>query len=559
MGNICSKHRRNRDYQLRASSSSVPALKSVSTNPTYEANYSQTCQSKITASENKESLPTYTVHPPDEDTDSQLVTYKPQNIPQPANYNIKMSSTDSKTPSLTLSHSSHQQQHTKVKDEPASVPNATSVDAYKAIIRCHDDLVTAISTDILTISGILVAKEFIPAESSSKMLLPNLTPQEKATSLVIAITKKIKLVPNRFQELIKIFSEQTCTKDIVNSLQSHLSCKQDTEEDINDSDTKVQVISSSQQYAVYESHMSTACVNLNPADKSDIEASLILTDTEVKRKEFAALNCEQSSSESDPIVSSVVLSALDPESLNKEQKEQLHQRLYADSEDMMYKFQGLFTATSKSLQKENITVSQLASCLGLLGSIKPTFKDSGLPPLRHQLPRLTNAKTIEAAMSVVKDYCSFFNYRMLEHIINELGTKEDKLNLDKYKEDFSKYGMRHVFECPSKVGEMSRDDHVDNMFVTLDDSFDNCDVNHLQSFISILRKTLRITSNISMKLCRIDPGSVRLTFQLPHLVQQDIFPLSKEQEEELASLGVIELSCRDYHFIRQDTTITKVN
>ena len=88
------------------------------------------------------------------------------------------------------------------------IPIHTSLEpAHKAIIRCHDKLVTAFSTDILSISGALVAKEFIPAESSSKMLLPNLTPQEKATILVIAITEKIKLVPNRFQELIKIFSE----------------------------------------------------------------------------------------------------------------------------------------------------------------------------------------------------------------------------------------------------------------------------------------------------------------------------------------------------------------
>ena len=123
--------------------------------------------------------------------------------------------TYTETQPLTLSDSLHQQHHTNSKDESvqtasegiSAITNAsssTSVDAslepaYKAIIHCSDKLVTALSTDILSISGVLVAKEFIPAESSSKMLLPNLTPQEKATILVIAITEKIKLVPNRFQ------------------------------------------------------------------------------------------------------------------------------------------------------------------------------------------------------------------------------------------------------------------------------------------------------------------------------------------------------------------------
>ena len=246
--------------------------------------------------------------------------------------------------------------------------------------------------------------------------------------------------------------------------------------------------------------------------------------------------------------------AHNPDQLSKEEKELLHQRLHADSEDMMYKFQQLFSATSRSLKQRNIPTTVLTSHLECLGSVKPTFKDSGLPPLRHQLPGLANAKTVDAVMSVVKDYCSFFNYRMLEHIINEVGAEQDKQSLAKYKEEFAKYGERHVFECPSEVGRMSEEGHA-NMFVTLDDSFDNCTVNHLQSFISNLRKTLNISSTIVLKLCRIESGSLKLTFQLPHFVLQDIFPLSHEQEAELFSLGVIQFSCGDYLFSRQENVV----
>ena len=243
-----------------------------------------------------------------------------------------------------------------------------------------------------------------------------------------------------------------------------------------------------------------------------------------------------------------------PDQLSKEEKEQLHQKLYTDSEDMMYKFQQLFSATSKSLKERSVPATSLTSHLQCLGSIKPTFKDSGLPPLRHKLPGLANAETVDAVMSVIGDYCSFFNYRMLEHIINELGVEQDKQNLAKYKEDFAEYGERHVFECPSEVGKMSEEGHA-NMFVTLDDSFDNCTVNHLQSFISNLRKTLNISSNIELKLCRIESGSLKLTFQLPHFVQQDIFPLSSDQEADVAHLGVMQLSCGDYHFTRREIVV----
>ena len=165
---------------------------------------------------------------------------------------------------------------TTVKDSQVhSVPMTTgsvgksSGAAYKAMIRCHDKLVTAISPDVITISGILLAKEFIPSEISSKMLLPNFTPQEKATILVNAVTDKIKIAPKRFDDLIKTFSEQNCTKDIVLSLSSHVSREKDIEQDIG------VIVSTDQQYAICEGHTYTAWATLDPEDKIDLEARLL--------------------------------------------------------------------------------------------------------------------------------------------------------------------------------------------------------------------------------------------------------------------------------------------
>ncbi|MCG8624056.1 MAG: hypothetical protein MJE68_18950, partial [Proteobacteria bacterium] len=133
-------------------------------------------------------------------------------------------------------------------------------------------------------------------------------------------------------------------------------------------------------------------------------------------------------------------------------------------------------------------------------------------------------------------------------------TEQDKLKLAKYKEDFAKYGERHVFECPSEVDEMSEERQA-NMFVTLDDSFDNCNVNHLSAFVSNLQKVLNI-SNITLRLCRIGPGSLKLIFQLSLIVQQAIFPLSSDQEAELVCLGVVQLSCGDYQFTVDDMMVS---
>ena len=236
------------------------------------------------------------------------------------------------------------------------------------------------------------------------------------------------------------------------------------------------------------------------------------------------------------------------ENLSKDREEQLHQRIYVESERMTYEFQELFKATRISLVDQKIAVEELLKHIDCLGAVQPTFKGSDLPVLGCKLPELKKTENIDNAMSVISSYCSFFNYRIVEKIIDNLGTEQDKANLKKYKEDFRKYAQRLVLECPSELGEMSEIGHA-NMYVTLDVTYDCYTVSHLYSFVSNLQGELKIPA-VSLRLCRIGPGSLKLTFQLLQSVQQAIFPLSSKREEALCTLGIVQLSCGNYHFTR---------
>ena len=205
----------------------------------------------------------------------------------------------------------------------------------------------------------------------------------------------------------------------------------------------------------------------------------------------------------------------------------------------MFKFQDLFSKTTESLKERGISAKALAHNLKCIGSLVPTFKDDEQHVLRRQLPKFQNGQ-IDDAMHVVNDYCSFFNYRIIEHIIDKLGTEQDKDNLSKYKEDFNEYASkRHVFECPSEVGTITSNDVT--MFVTLDKTHDNSTVCALDLFVSELREILKVPPGTGLKLCRIEPGSLKLTFQLPFFVVHDIFPLSNAQETALSNQGVSNL------------------
>ena len=246
---------------------------------------------------------------------------------------------------------------------------------------------------------------------------------------------------------------------------------------------------------------------------------------------------------------------LDLKEMRKEEKQHLQQRLYADSVNIMEKFQDLYSATTKSLKDQEISVNEILCHLVGLGPLLPTFDDLKLPMFRRQFPALKTTKTVDDAMVIIGDYCSFFNFRMLAQIIDKLGTVQDKDNLSKYMEEFRVYGQRHVFECPCEVATISDNDA--KMFVKLDDTYENCTVQNLHLFVNKLWNILNIPFATGLKLCRIEPGCLKLTFQLSYAILQDIFPLSREQEAALSSLGVDNLWLI-YQFNRQQYQVSLI-
>ena len=241
--------------------------------------------------------------------------------------------------------------------------------------------------------------------------------------------------------------------------------------------------------------------------------------------------------------------SLDLKKMSKEEKEKLYQRLYTESMEITFKFQNLFSATTLSLKERNVSPQELYTHLACLGSVKPTYDDPKQPVLRHYFPQMMKAERIEEAMAIVSSYCSFFNYRLMEVIISKLGTAKDKDNLSIYEKDFSEYAKCHVFECPSNLG--TETDNNAELFMTLDETYDDCTVSVLRLFVRKLAEILKLSSDAALKLYWIELGSLKLTFQIPDFVKEDIFPLSVDQKRALAGLGVVHLSCGDYHFTNE--------
>ena len=233
--------------------------------------------------------------------------------------------------------------------------------------------------------------------------------------------------------------------------------------------------------------------------------------------------------------------------LTPKQQEQLRIRLCVESEDIVHKFWRLHSRVYESLREQNVPVGRLVAHLLSLHAFDPVYNDSQKPALQSFIKELRSAESIEDVLFIIRDYFSFFNYRVIEHIVEGLGTDRDRVELQNYERDFDEYSKRRVYECPPEYGSKSDTEHVD-LVVKVDSVFEEFTVKELKKFQYRLGRIFCVSPQSDLRLCQVEEGCLQLIFQVPSFVQQEIFPLSSEQERALAAEGVIKLTCGDYHF-----------
>ena len=240
--------------------------------------------------------------------------------------------------------------------------------------------------------------------------------------------------------------------------------------------------------------------------------------------------------------------------LSPEQQEGLRIRLCVESEDIVRKFGHLHSRVYESLCERNVPVDKLVTHLLSLGAFDPVHKESQKPALQTFFQELRNAKSIEDVLYIIRDCISFFNYHVIEHIVNELGTDQDRVELQNYEKEFDQYSKRRVYECPTVCGSKSDAGHVD-LVMKVDSVYEDFTLKELKKFQYRLSTILHISPSV-LRLCQVEEGCLQLIFQVPSFVQQEIFPLSSEQESALAAEGVIRLTCGDYQFTAKVCSVT---
>ena len=128
---------------------------------------------------------------------------------------------------------------------------------------------------------------------------------------------------------------------------------------------------------------------------------------------------------------------LDTSSLNEEEKEDLEDSLLEDMNNMDRNYGRLVTSIRKSLQMQEVDPQDLAQSLLSLELFK--LHENQQCGFSIVGKKIRNACSIQEIFIELTCFWSFFNYELLEYIIEIYGTTEDKANLQMYLGDLKTF------------------------------------------------------------------------------------------------------------------------
>lgn len=202
--------------------------------------------------------------------------------------------------------------------------------------------------------------------------------------------------------------------------------------------------------------------------------------------------------------------------MDEGRKERLLYWLEYQSENIESEFSGLVDKAKTILERNEIMCSDLVVLIGH-------------SPWKKIVDVFNKASSISVLFQNLVQYCSFFDYELISHIIRHK-CPELVSDLDEYVSKFDKYCQKRLCEVPVDVFKMKN--HINNLYVKYDGT-----VNIKLERIKKLECKLSELLGLDLYLLKVEDGCIKLVFGHTH----DLAPLNSQQREELSKLGILRL------------------
>ena len=145
--------------------------------------------------------------------------------------------------------------------------------------------------------------------------------------------------------------------------------------------------------------------------------------------------------------------------LNPDDRLDREAQLRSSADSMKKKFASLLLSVIISFKSQGIDPQDLAS--GILALTEYEDPAIGKPLLERHKEELKRAQTVNDTFDILRPHMTFFNYEILEFLIEEMGSPNDQHNLQTFLQEFKKFCSRSVFEIPPNMLGHSEEKAVD--------------------------------------------------------------------------------------------------
>ncbi|XP_019862235.1 PREDICTED: uncharacterized protein LOC109590800, partial [Amphimedon queenslandica] len=185
--------------------------------------------------------------------------------------------------------------------------------------------------------------------------------------------------------------------------------------------------------------------------------------------------------------------------------------------------------------------------------LSPRFdKYEVIEPMKKEFDHI---QTIKQLFRVLEKYVSWFNFELVVKLVNTFITDERDLQRkwstyrEKLKDYFKnnntkavqiadsiEFGLSDVPGTKVMIAKVARDDYT---------------LNDLYFFHKLIADALEVPQ-YKFYFCTIDDGCMELKYSIPDFLYSVLFPLTNQQCDSLAEIGIIKITCHEYiHEMKQ--------
>ena len=221
----------------------------------------------------------------------------------------------------------------------------------------------------------------------------------------------------------------------------------------------------------------------------------------------------------------------DTSELNEHEKENLERRLTTDTRDMILRFSDFRVATRDSFESR-IPLDKVKDTILSLDGFVEGIGAKLLDP--RDAEKIEIAESLPQVFITLRHYVSFFNFRIIEHLVHQYGTENDKKKLKEYCTQLDAFCQRNVYEIPAKAYSTLRPEAKE---ITLKCTQHTLTLHDVQVLKDKVDEIFGLNC-FTLQLRSIREGCVELHFFISAAVADHIFPVSPSQQSALSDIGV---------------------